>query len=250
MQNERKKVAFTGFRIFTLIELLVVIAIIAILAAMLLPALNKAREKARDLQCLNNMKSIGLYMNLYADSNNGNFPKYNGLLAPSTYTWNEKGKWQDGLYVLATPNATLSDWIHYDGSRTLRPKLFLGCPSQLEAKSTQWGGARHYGMNEYVGNPNDRGRRCLQQSAIKSPSERMLVMDIDRRANTNGWDPVAITEKRYAYQEGTNKPAIWRHLSNNGANVAFCDGHASTVSRNDIPENLNDSSRGKFWNDK
>jgi prepilin-type N-terminal cleavage/methylation domain-containing protein len=60
---------------FTLIELLVVIAIIAMLAALLLPVLARAKDSARSIQCLNQMRQIGLATRLYADDNGDLFPR-------------------------------------------------------------------------------------------------------------------------------------------------------------------------------
>ena len=203
---------------FTLIELLVVIAIIAILAAMLLPALNNARNSAQKMSCLNNYKSLGQVTFLYTDSFHEYFP-FSYVKAPLQPAL--KMMSQAGLLELKVGGLYQCPSLKEEADRTAPGDANFACLNYTRT---------HYGWNDRIGYVHSSvAYRPLKVSDVYLPSMFILMFDlplkqkIRSKYNYEGrWEAYYMLPKFIA--NGNDLP-----IHGNQYNLLTFDGSAGSV---------------------
>ena len=231
---------------FTLIELLVVIAIIAILAAILFPVFARARDNARRVSCMSNLKQIGLGFMQYAQDYDERYPlpmwesasTYTSTVASgSGHTFIMQDPVDSGTPAGRYEFSPGSGFGHYYGWMDfifpyVKSVQIFTCPSYaVKVSSQQRASTPSYGYNGSISNLKPYpSQPPLSLSAIKLSSQTILIIEAP-----SFYSHVDVYGHSYCSTNGAITPgsamheALWPHFA--GHNVTFADGHTKWVKR-------------------
>lgn len=205
-------------RAFTLIEVLVVLGIVALLAAILFPAFNSARGKARQASCQNNLHQIGLAISLYAQDSDGKFPRGGDPVDLTTNLWDiEKGGvFRPAVNRLQPLPVVVSPYLK-------TPSVWI-CPSDFGFKELER--PLGYLPDTYPSAYQKFGMSYLYRTELALENKNLsdlVVYDDFLPYSTYGPDQINVLADMHGAWHGSASPASGR------LNVLFADGHVKAL---------------------